>query len=214
MVTNSLRIAHKQERIQDSSQRTGSCGMEDADLVRLCQNGDMTAFEQLFYKHQGRVYSITSRMMNDQEDALDLTQEIFLKAYQNINKFKFKSAFSTWLYRLAVNMCIDELRKRKSIGEVLTTDPVSEGAMLQVDKTTPEDRAISKDMEKQIWEAINSLKAKERAIIILRDMEGLSYKELAEVFKCSLGRVKSRLHEARQKLKVVLETQTELWDEL
>jgi RNA polymerase sigma-70 factor (ECF subfamily) len=139
-----------------------------------------------------------------------LTQEIFLKAYQRISKFNFRAAFSTWLYRLAVNLCIDELRKRK---RVANTVPLEE-AVLQVDANTPEDHAISSDREKQVWDAINSLKDKERAIIILRDIEGLSYKEIAEVFKCSLGRVKSRLHEARHKLKAVLETETELWADL
>ena len=76
---------------------------------------------------------------------------------------------------------------------------------------TPEDQAMLNDRERQVWEALDSLKEKERAIIILKDMEGLSYKEIAEVFKCSLGRVKSRLHEARQKLKAILETKTEIW---
>ncbi len=180
--------------------------MEDADLVRLCQNGDMAAFEQLFYRHQDRVYNVAYKMMAHQEDALDLTQEIFLKAYQKMGKFKFRSAFSTWLYRLAVNMCIDELRKRKSANTVSLKE-----AVLEADANTPEDDAISGDQERQIWEAINSLKKKERAIIILRDMEGLSYKEIAEVLKCSVGRVKSRLHEARQKLRAILETETELW---
>jgi len=184
--------------------------MEDADLVRRCQNGDMAAFEQLFYKYQDRVYSTAYRMMNDQEDAQDLTQEIFLRAYQRIGKFDFRSAFSTWLYRLAVNLCIDELRKRKRSAN---TTPLEE-AVLQADENTPEDHVMSRDREKRVWDAINSLKDKERSIIILRDIEGLSYKEIAEVLKCSLGRVKSRIHEARQKLKAILETETDLWTEI
>ena len=170
----------------------------------------MAAFEQLFHKYQERVYSTAYRMMRDQEDAEDLTQEIFLRAYQRIGKFDFRAAFSTWLYRLAVNLCIDELRKRKRSANTM---PLEE-AELQADTNTPEDYVISSDREKRVWDAINSLKEKERAIIILRDIEGLSYKEIAQVFKCSLGRVKSRLHEARQKLKKTLETETELWADL
>ena len=181
--------------------------MEDAELVRLCQDGDMTAFEQLFHRHQSRVYSVASRMMSNPEDALDMTQEIFLRAYQKINKFKFTSAFSAWLYRLATNLCIDELRKRKRSANTM---PLAE-AISQSDGNTPEDDAISRDREQLIWQAINSLKEKERAIIILRDIEGLSYKEIAEVFGCSLGRVKSRIYEARQKLKGILEKETDLW---
>jgi len=189
--------------------------MNDTDLVRLCQNGDMTAFEQLFRRHQDRIYNIAYRMMNNREDALDMTQEIFIRAYQKIKDFNFRSAFSTWLYRLALNLCTDELRKQKSKKKIeisaddlgLTTDVMS---VIQVDENTPEDNVISKEQEKQVWDAINSLKDKDRAIIILRDMEGLSYEEISDVLKCSLGRVKSRLHEARQKLKDILETNTEL----
>ncbi len=185
--------------------------MEDADLIRRCQGGDMEAFEQLFYRHQNRVYGIALRMMNNEEDALDVTQEIFLKAYQKISKFNFKSAFSTWLYKLAMNSCIDALRKRKAVKTTPITDSSLKNSIIRADVSTPEDHAMLNDRERQVWEALNSLKEKERAIIILRDMEGLSYKEIAEVFKCSLGRVKSRLHEARQKLKAILETKTEIW---
>ena len=183
--------------------------MEDADLVRLCQNGDMAAFGQLFHKYHERVYSTAYRMTGNQQDAEDLTQEIFLKAYQSINKFRFRSAFSSWLYRLAVNSCIDELRKRKKNDATPLTEEMPE-----MDVNTPEDQAISREREGQIWGAINSLNERERAIVILRDVEGLSYNEIAEVLRCSLGRVKSRLHEARQKLKAALETQNEMWNEL
>lgn len=181
--------------------------MEDAELVRLCQDGDMMAFQQLFQRHQERVYSVASRMMNNQEDALDMTQEIFLRAYQKIDKFKFTSAFSTWLYKLATNLCIDELRKRKRKADTV----LLEEAISEADGNTPEENAILKDTQSQVWQAINSLKEKEKAIIILRDIEGVSYKEIAEILGYSLGRVKSRIHEARQKLKAVLETETDLW---
>ncbi|MDQ1329015.1 MAG: polymerase sigma-70 factor, subfamily [Candidatus Poribacteria bacterium] len=190
--------------------------MEDTDLVHLCQNGDMTAFEQLFRKHQDRIYGLAYRMMNNREDAFDVTQEIFIRAYQKIKDFNFKSAFSTWLYRLALNLCTDELRKQKSRKktEISVNDLSSKEdviAIIQVDENTPEDNAISKEQEKLVWDAINSLKDKDRAVIILRDMEGLSYEEISDVLKCSLGRVKSRLHEARQKLRDILEANTELW---
>jgi RNA polymerase sigma-70 factor (ECF subfamily) len=181
--------------------------MEDAELVRLCQDGDMAAFEQLFHRHQERVHSVASRMMNNPEDALDMTQEIFLRAYQKIGKFRFTSAFSTWLYRLATNLCIDELRKRKRTSN---TAPLEE-AISEADGNSPEEDAILSDRQSQVWKAIDSLKEKERAIIVLRDIEGLSYKEISQVLGYSLGRVKSRIHEARQKLKVILETETDLW---
>jgi RNA polymerase sigma-70 factor (ECF subfamily) len=117
---------------------------------------------------------------------------------------------------LALNLCTDELRKQKSRKktEISVNDLSSEEdviAIIQVDDNTPEDNAISKEQEKLVWDAINSLKDKDRAVIILRDMEGLSYEEISDILKCSLGRVKSRLHEARQKLRAILEANTELW---
>ena len=181
--------------------------MEDVDLVKLCQKGDTVAFERLFQMHRDRVYGVAYKMLNNQEDALDLTQEIFLKAYQKIGKFNFRSSFSTWLYRLAVNVCIDELRKRKSVREYPMDDSFQQ---ISNNSNTPEEEAISNEREKFLWKAINSLKEKERAVIILRDMEGLSYNEIAETLKCSLGRVKSRIHEARNKLKSVLQANAEL----
>ncbi len=176
--------------------------MEDDELIKLCQNGDKTAFEMLFRKYNKLVYGIAYRMTNNKEDALDLTQDIFLNVYQNIHKFKFKSTFSTWLYRISVNMCIDELRKWKKYNNVSDTEFPHQ---IQADERTPEDYAISKERERLVKEAISSLNEKDRAIIVLRDMEGLSYNEIADVLKCSLGRVKSRIHEARKKLKMFLE---------
>ncbi len=181
-------------------------GMEDAELVKLCQEGDTTAFDRLYHKYRDRMYNVAYKMMNNQEDALDLVQEIFLKAYQKIDKFTYKSAFSTWLYRLAVNVCIDELRRRKPTQEYSTENVLDR---IVSNRDTPEDDIILNEQETIIWNAINSLKEKERTIIILRDMEGLSYEEISSVLKCSLGRVKSRIHEARNKLKSVLQTKAE-----
>ena len=175
--------------------------MEDIELVGLCQKGDTNAFDRLFYKYRDKIYRTAFRMINNPEDALDLTQEIFLKAYKNISKYNFKSEFSTWLYRLAINLCIDELRKRKNSNEVLM-DSIPENLIYS---DTPEDIILSEEQESLIWKALNSLKEKERVVIVLREMEGLSYEEIANVLKCSLGRVKSRIHESREKFKKALE---------
>ena len=199
----SLTVAESQKILNmDTTELLRIPGMEDTELVRLCQNGDITAFDRLFQKYRDKIYNTVYRMINNQEDALDLTQEIFLRMYQKIGKFSHKSTFSTWLYRLAVNVCIDELRKRKKTNEIPITDSFSQ---TYVDKNTPEDHAISNEEEHLMWEAIGSLKEKERAILILRDVEGLSYNEIANILKCSMGRVKSRIHEARGKLKIALE---------
>lgn len=174
--------------------------MEDVELVGLCQKGDIDAFDRLFYKYRDKIYRTAFRMINNQEDALDLTQEIFLKAYKNINKYNFKSQFSTWLYKLAINVCIDELRKHKKSNEVLT-DEIPDDRK----SDTPEDIVLYEEQESLIWKALDTLKEKERSIIVLREMEGLSYEEIANILGCSIGRVKSRLHESREKLKKALE---------
>jgi RNA polymerase sigma-70 factor, ECF subfamily len=176
-------------------------GMEDVELVGLCQKGDVDAFDKLFYKYRDKIYRTAYRMINNQEDALDLTQEIFLKAYRNIGKYNFKSEFSTWLYRLAINLCIDELRKRKNSNEVLM-DTIPENLRYS---DTPEDIILSEEQESLIWKALNLLKEKDRVVIILREMEGLSYEEIANTLKCSMGRVKSRIHESREKFRKALE---------
>ena len=175
--------------------------MEDIELVGLCQKGDTDAFDRLFYKYRDKIYRTAFRMINNQEDALDLTQEIFLKAYKNISKYNFKSEFSTWLYRLAINLCIDELRKRKNSNEVLM-DSIPENLIYS---DTPEDIILSEEQESLIWKALDLLKEKERVVIVLREMEGLSYEEIANTLKCSMGRVKSRIHESREKFKKALE---------
>jgi len=176
-------------------------GMEDVELVGLCQKGDVDAFDRLFYKYRDKIYRTAYRMINNQEDALDLTQEIFLKAYRNIGKYNFKSEFSTWLYRLAINLCIDELRKRKNSNEVLM-DTIPENLRYS---DTPEDIILSEEQESLIWKALNLLKEKDRVVIILREMEGLSYEEIANTLKCSMGRAKSRIHESREKFRKALE---------
>lgn len=185
--------------------------MEDIELVQLLQNGDMGAFDQLFGRHKELVYNVARRMMGNEDDALDLLQEVFLRLYQKIDKFRPKPAsFSTWLYRFTMNICIDELRKRKKNGNTMMLNEEISETQFGNRVDTPEENAISMDAERQIYKAMNSLRDKERAIIVLRYMEGLSYQEISEIFRCSVGRVKSRLHEARQKLKNILETQTDL----
>lgn len=175
--------------------------MEDVELVGLCQKGDIDAFDRLFYKYRDKIYRTAFRMINDQEDALDLTQEIFLRAYKNINKYNYKSQFSTWLYKLAINVCIDELRKHKKSNEVLT-DEIPDNRRYS---DTPEDIVISEEQGSLVWKALDILKEKDRSIIVLREMEGLSYEEIANILGCSMGRVKSRLHESRKKLRKALE---------
>jgi len=175
---------------------------DERDIITRCQSGDEYAFEQLFYRHQEKVYNVAYRMMGNRQDAEEVTQDVFLRVYQKVSSLKSTSAFSTWLYRITTNMCVDEINRRKK-------RPVEESfSQSNLDSFcsdfNPEDKVIANEEQALLWEAINSLKAEYRIIIILRDIEGLSYKELKQTLKCSMGRVKSRLHDARRELKTIL----------
>ena len=175
---------------------------DEREIIKKCQSGDAHAFEQLFYRYQEKVYNVAYRMMGNQQDAEDMTQEVFFRVYQKLSSFKFSSAFSTWLYRITANLCLDEINRRKKqpAEESFSQDDLDSFCS----DLNPEDKVIANEEQALLWEAINSLKPEYRIIIILRDLEGLSYKELKQALKCSMGRVKSRLHDARRKLKSIL----------
>lgn len=195
---------------------------EESELVQLLKHGEEGAFEQIFHKYQEQVYNITYRMMGNPQEAEDMTQEAFLRVFQKIRQFKGKSAFSTWLYRLTVNLCQDRLRKlhkRKfHLAENLETLEenlrTNKSNILAVDEPTLEDKIILEDRRTAVQGIINALPANYRTIIILREIEGLSYKEIATVLDCSLGRVKSLLHDARQELKRRVEAKSYLFKEV
>ncbi|MFQ6041251.1 MAG: RNA polymerase sigma factor [Candidatus Poribacteria bacterium] len=175
---------------------------DEREIIKRCQSGDAHAFEQIFYKYQEKIYNIAYRMMGNRQDAEDVTQEVFFRVYQKLSSLKFKSAFSTWLYRIAANLCLDEISRRKKRPTEVSFSQDNLDSFCS--DFTPEDKVIANEEQVLLWKAINSLKAEHRIIIILRDIEGLSYKELKQTLKCSMGRVKSRLHDARRELKTVL----------
>lgn len=183
---------------------------EEAVLIERVKQGDEKAFEQIFYRYQEKVYNVAYRMTGNRETAEDMTQEVFLRLFQKIRKFKGKSSFSTWLYRLTVNLCLDHLRKRDA-HPAESLDDIEEEALVY--GKTPEDDLILKERREAVQRIINSLPDRLRAIIILREMEGLSYKELAEAMNCSMGRVKSLLYEARMELKRRIERNKHLFKE-
>ncbi len=186
-------------------------------LVKMSKKGDVSAFEQLISSYEKRAYNIAYRMLNNEEDAKDATQEAFIKIYKSIKGFREESSFSTWLYRIVTNTCLDELRKQKrnetvplevSIEHDKGTIRFEQG----VDKVSPED-IYDRLMERQIvLDTINSLKEDYKAVIILRDLQGFSYEEIASILGCSLGTIKSRINRARNALKDRLRHQLELYD--
>ena len=180
--------------------------LQERDLIRKAKQGDMLAFEELILKHEKIVYNLALRMMNHSEDAMDISQEVFLKAYRSLANFDERSAFSTWLYRITHNTCIDEIRKRKgkqtySLEEDLESEDGSMQRQVADDGDTPEESLMRKEQKSEILRALDTLSEEHKAAIILRDVKGMSYEEIAEILDLSLGTVKSRINRARNQLK-------------
>ncbi|WP_312046286.1 sigma-70 family RNA polymerase sigma factor [Anaerotignum sp.] len=175
-------------------------------LISRAKQGDMTAFERLVEQHEKIVYNVTLRMMNHSEDAKDISQEVWIKAYRSIENFDERSAFSTWIYRIAVNTCIDEMRKRKgkqcfSLDNELEDDEGSWKQEIADNGDTPEESLMRKEMKSEIVTALETISEDYKTVFVLRDMQGLSYEEIAEITGLALGTVKSRISRARNNLK-------------
>ena len=181
--------------------------LKEKDLIRKAKQGDMHAFEELILKHEKIVYNLALRMMNHSEDAKDISQEVFLKAYRSLSNFDERSAFSTWIYRITHNTCIDEMRKRKgkqnySLEEELENEEGSMQRQIADEGDTPEESLLREEQKSEILQALDSLSEEHKAAIVLRDVKGLSYEEIAEILELSLGTVKSRISRARNQLKI------------
>jgi RNA polymerase sigma-70 factor (ECF subfamily) len=189
----------------------------ELELVERSKGGDLAAFEELVVMYQKQIYNLGYRMMGNEEDACDMAQEAFLKAFKSIRKFTGRSSFGTWVYRIAVNVCIDELRKRKRVKlypVVHNDNPENGGGKLITDTgDLPEDRIERRETREQVQRAINRLAEEHRVIIILRDIQGKSYQEIADILNLNIGTVKSRISRARQSLKEELLRQGELKSE-
>ena len=178
--------------------------MDEHELVRRCQNGDKRAMETIMRQYQQWVYNIAYGMLSNPEDASDVAQDVFLWLWENIGQFRFKSQFSTWLYRIVTNRCLnlkDQRQRRK-------TDPMEiddSQPWTPLDTATPERTVLQAEQREILQKALDALKDDYRKILILREMQDLSYEELAEVLGCSVGRVRSRLHEARQALRKAIQ---------
>lgn len=175
-------------------------------LVKKAKQGDLHAFEELILKHEKIVYNVALRMMSHSEDARDISQEVFLKAYRNIKNFDERSQFSTWLYRITANTCIDEMRKRKgkqsfSLEEELENEEGSMRRQIADEGETPEESLLRQEQKSEILQALDSLSSEHKTAVILRDIKGLSYEEIAELLELSLGTVKSRISRGRSQLK-------------
>ena len=182
--------------------------MREQELVSQARAGDTTAFEQLRLDNQDRVYTLCLRMTGDREDALDLAQETFLNAWRGLSSFQGNSSFSTWVYRLASNACIDFLRKRKrrQQGEAPLSLDDEEAPLPQPadPRGTPEDELERRELRRAVERGLQALPEHHRQVLIMRELSGLSYQEIGAVLNLDLGTVKSRIARARMALKNIL----------
>ncbi|MDE0826195.1 MAG: sigma-70 family RNA polymerase sigma factor [Akkermansiaceae bacterium] len=183
----------------------------DGALVQRCQKGEMKAFDELVTKHRGRVYAMIQNMVKNDADAWDLSQDVFLKVWKALPKFEARAQFSTWMYRITHNVVYDWMRKRKlqTVGELddglLDGERIAAGARATPTQAARPDRALeNEELRLRIEEALEKISPEHRETIVLREVNGLEYKEIAEVMECSIGTVMSRLFYARKKLQTLL----------
>ena len=187
--------------------RVGLLSEDDRDAVRRVQAGDTEAFEPLVEKYKRKVFRLAYQVLRDQEEALDVAQEAFVKAFRALPAFKGDSAFYTWLFRITMNVALDRKRQRATRVKSLGTDDVTPEEWERTATSTdpdPEDVASGAERRERIRKGLDSLSEHHRTIIILSDIEGLQYREIAEVLGIPMGTVMSRLHHARKRLREVL----------
>lgn len=182
--------------------------MTEQELVQAAQQGDQGAFSQLVEQNQGKIYSLCYRMTGNSEDAADLTQEAFLNAWRGLSKFGRQSSFSTWLYRLASNACIDFLRREKRRSALSMTleskDEDDHQADLPDERWSPERELERKESRQALQAGLAALSPEHREVLLLRETEGLSYQEIARCLGLEDGTVKSRIARARMSLREFL----------
>ena len=175
-------------------------GQQEKDLVLRCQDGDKSAMDTIMRRYQHWVYNIAYGMLGNPEDASDVAQDVFLWLWENIGQFRFRSAFATWLYRIVTNRCLNvKNKKRRRKTEPMEIDDSQPWVL--IDTASPEKAVLLAEQREILQTALAKLGDDYRKVIILREIRNLSYDELSEVLGCSVGRVKSRLHEARKALR-------------
>ncbi|MBI2516022.1 MAG: sigma-70 family RNA polymerase sigma factor [Opitutae bacterium] len=175
----------------------------DFTIVKRVQAGDVAAFDQLMLKYRERLYGVIYNLTSNREDAADLTQDAFIKAFQAINRFHGQSSFFTWLYKIGINTTLSHLRKSRLRSffslEKLQEDDTSSQILNQLtDKTGVDRDTYLRELQEKLNEAMHKLSIKHRTVITLFEIDGLSHAEIAEVMGCSEGTVRSRLHYAKQ----------------
>ena len=177
---------------------------QEKEIIQKVIDGDKNAFEDLVIANQKNVYNLALKMTRNEDDALDISQEAFVKAFQQLKNFRGDSRFSVWLYRMTYNLCIDFLRKKPKTNTIPLTyeDEGGDTTPLEIPdlRDLPEDSAIRSETREIITEGINALADDHREVLVMREVTGMSYEEMATTLNVSIGTVKSRLARARMKL--------------
>jgi RNA polymerase sigma-70 factor (ECF subfamily) len=177
---------------------------DEAELIARATKGDAEAFGVLVERYQRRVANVALSVVHNQDDAIELAQETFVRAYENLSKFESRSSFSTWLYRIAANLAIDFWRREGRHVVLRGEDAENEIRKLPSDTGDSFKTASRKELSARLTAALEELTPEHRTVILLREVEGLSYDEISEALNCPRGTVMSRLHYARNRLRVLL----------
>jgi RNA polymerase sigma factor (sigma-70 family) len=188
---------------------SGSDATEERALVARAQSGDLEAYDALVRRHQERVYATIYHMTSNHEDAADLAQETFVKAFQALKSFKGDSSFFTWLYRIGVNKTINHLKQRKHRGQVSLNDldvnvENDPDLVALVSDRTPRRDVSLRELQERLNMAMQHLSEEHRMVVTLHDIQGLKHEEIAGIMRCNVGTVRSRLFYARQQLQAYL----------
>lgn len=179
--------------------------IDETRLIKKAKAGSLEAFEQLILQYEKRIYNYCYRMTNNQEDAEDLAQEVFIKVYKSLHSFKGSSQFSTWIYRIAYNTCVDKFRKEKMVLVSLTQNDEEDKDMdLPSHEPLPEDQIVSREQYQALRECISTLKPEYKTAVILRDIQNYTYEEIADILNIPLGTVKSHISRGRAALRDAL----------
>ncbi len=182
----------------------------DSVIVQRVQAGEVAAFDQLIRRYRERVYGLIYHMTSNREDAADLTQDVFIKAFQSIHRFAGQASFFTWLYRIAVNSSLTHLRRNRlrtffSFDQLAAEGKAAEVLDRLTDAGGADRETFAKELQEKLNEALQKLSIKHRTVVTLFEIDGLSHEEIAEIMHCSVGTVRSRLHYAKQLLQSELQ---------
>ena len=203
-------LVDRSSKVSDKQRKTGHSNDEVHRLVSRAIDGDFDAFDQIMLLYRERLYGVIYNMTFNHEDAADLTQESFVKAFRSLSKFKRKSSFFTWLYRIGVNLTLTHLKRKKarkffSFDQLIDQNKSkNQSVEFSSSETSSVKTTLLNELHEKLNEALSKLSDKHRTIVVLFEIDGLSHKEIASIMKCTEGTVRSRLHYAKVQLQSLL----------